>query len=437
MKKLLLLFLFPLGLYAQEDTYSIEGVLYILENVIFEKLEHDQEDQYDLYELFIYQPLDHTDLSRGTFYQKAYLTHKGFDRPMIMHTDGYEVDENSLDDLAILLDANQLFIEHRYFGESMPDSLDYTYLTARQAAEDHHYINSLFRPHYKGKWLSTGYSKGGVASILYKYYFPEDVDLAVPMVAPINNSLEDKRIYKFLDTVSTSECRERIRDFQVRLFEERESVLDMIDLYLHGTGEEYGMMSLEEIFEVVMLELPFSFFQYGRSCDSIPSAKSPLAEAVKYMIKVIDPYAYVDSDLIIYEPHYYQSASELGYYSFKTKPFKAYLEVLPTDKNYSAILLPGIEQTVPFNEDFLKDLHDWLEKEGDDFIYMYGTLDTWTACAVPENRKVDSDWFMLPGKDHNNTSISNLSERERDRFISILEQKLDMDIEYNLKDNGN
>ena len=34
--------------------------------------------------------------------------------------------------------------------------------------------------------------------IFYRYFYPNDVDLSIPYVAPINNAYEDKRLYKFM-----------------------------------------------------------------------------------------------------------------------------------------------------------------------------------------------------------------------------------------------
>ncbi len=91
-----------------------------------------------------------------------------------------------------------MFVEHRYFGESKPDStIGWEYLTTAQAAADHKSIVDLFKTIYKGKWVSTGISKGGQTSIFFKYYYPDAVDVWVPYVAPLNLEQEDKRIFYF------------------------------------------------------------------------------------------------------------------------------------------------------------------------------------------------------------------------------------------------
>ena len=67
-----------------------------------------------------------------------------------------------------------------FFGKSIPDSMKWEYLTVEQAAADLHTINQLFRKIYKGKWISTGISKGGQTTLYFKYFYPEDVDIAIP-----------------------------------------------------------------------------------------------------------------------------------------------------------------------------------------------------------------------------------------------------------------
>ena len=52
---------------------------------------------------------------------------------------------NSNDLLTNLLDANQIMVEHRYFGKSVPDSLDWNYLNIKQSAADHHRIADPIR----------------------------------------------------------------------------------------------------------------------------------------------------------------------------------------------------------------------------------------------------------------------------------------------------
>ena len=92
-----------------------------------------------------------------------------------------------------MLDANQLNIEHRYFGTSLPEpfeDLSMTYLHADQQAQDIHRIISTMKTHLfkTSKWVSTGVSKDGITTALQAYYSDlngwDDVDAYVPFCAP-------------------------------------------------------------------------------------------------------------------------------------------------------------------------------------------------------------------------------------------------------------
>ena len=106
---------------AQETIF--EDHLFQLPDVIFTEIE-TAKDYEASYELKIKQPLDHDDPSKGYFYQRAFLSHKGYDRPTVIITQGYTRTGNYIGELADFLGANQIDVEHRFFGESMPDTLD-------------------------------------------------------------------------------------------------------------------------------------------------------------------------------------------------------------------------------------------------------------------------------------------------------------------------
>ena len=108
------------------------------------------------YEFAITQPVDHNNPKGKKFHQQVFLDYVGPDAPVVVITEGYGVQSNYTSELARLLHANQIIIEHRYFEESTPDSVDWRYLTAWQSATDQHDVIELFKPVFKGRWISTG-----------------------------------------------------------------------------------------------------------------------------------------------------------------------------------------------------------------------------------------------------------------------------------------
>jgi PS-10 peptidase S37. len=411
-----LLLIFCVCWNVQAQKVTIENALYDLPDVIFKEI-----GKADTFELKIKQPLDHRHPEKGYFYQRAFLTHKAFNKPMVMYLSGYDQPKVYNNELSKLLNTNQLSIEHRYFGKSVPDSLDYNYLNLEQATADLHHINELFKKIYTGKWISTGISKGGSTTIFYKYFFPDDVDVAIPYVAPLNREYEDKRIYTFLDTVGSKSCRQKLFAFQKRMLKHRQEVLPLLQMYSEGAGLKFTYLTLEQAFEYSVLELPFAFWQYYTSSNDIPSEKSSLLGAVQYLTKVSNIKSFSDLEIDYFLSHCYQAATEMGYYGYRTEPFKNDLKTLPLQPHpYAAIVPKGIP--LHFDDTLLKKANAWISREGNRMIYIYGSVDTWSATGVPPSDKVDAQWFLLSGKNHRTARFVNMNPDEKQRFIKTLER---------------
>lgn len=420
---LLLVLFYSLVSHAQEQ--PIESILSELPDVTYNKIK-DYKD-YKLYELHVKQPIDHEDTTNGFFTQKVYLSHKSFDRPTVIVTAGYDVNRIGHSELTPLLEANQIKVEHRYFGESVPDSLDYRFLNLKQATSDLHRIRQLFSTVYTNKWVSTGVSKGGATSIFYKYFYPDDVDASVPYVAPINNSYEDQRIYNFLDTIGSESCRNKIKAFQIKLLENREQLMPLLKFYSKGAKVVYSYLSIGEAFEYAVMEYSFSFWQYGYDCDDIPNEAADIQAIATHFLSVSDLTGFSDKDIEKYSSFFYQSATEMGFYGYETNEFQDYLIDLPTDANPMCLFFT-FDMTDKFRGQLLNDLNLWLKTNGDRFIYIYGGNDAWSASAVPYNPEVDSEWFVLKGKHHGNARIRSMTLTEQEKLISTLEKWLSIKI---------
>jgi hypothetical protein len=355
------------------------------------------------------------------------LSHKGDDRPTVIVTQGYSRTANRIGELAEFIGGNQIDVEHRFFGESMPDSLDYNYLNLKQATADLHHIRQVFGEIYTGKWVSTGISKGGATTIYYRYYYPDDVDVSVPYVAPINREVEDQRLYSFLESVGSDECRENIRAFQERILSNRDEVLPLLQFYSLGAKVEFTYHTFEEAFEYTVLEYPFSFWQYGKDCNAIPGDEASVEEMVAYLLSISDISFFGDKIIETYGSHYYQSAQEMGYYGYETSKFEGFLVALPNDENPQATFVPN-KMEVNFDGQLLKDANNWLNKGVDRMIYINGALDTWSGTAVPESEKGDAEWFFMEGKHHGTARIKNMTAAEKERFTSAMEKWLSIEI---------
>ena len=97
-----------------------------------------QSDAYpEKYVFFINQLLDPHHPEAGNFKQRVILSHVGFDRPTVLVTEGYAAHYAThpryQEELSKLFNANLVFVEYRYFGESMPKPCNWDYLTVENS----------------------------------------------------------------------------------------------------------------------------------------------------------------------------------------------------------------------------------------------------------------------------------------------------------------
>lgn len=402
---------------AHPDKKAVEQALYNLKNVTFKQLEA-KDDSYLLYELKIKQPIDHNDASKGFFYQKVHFYHRGFEQPTIMETNGYDLYVRA-SEMVDYLQSNYLNIEHRYFGESIPEGKPWQYLTMEQVADDLHEINQLFKELYKGKWISTGISKGGQTTIYYRYFYPNDVDVSIPYVAPFNQSLEEPRIYNFLNQVGEKSCRDKIQKIQIQLFENKEAILEKLNWYAKGANLTFDYIgSLEKAFEYAVLEYSFAFWQSGHSCELIPTTDN-IDELTDYFLSISNIDFFSDRDINKYASHYYQAGTQLGYYGYDITPFKKYVSFT---SNPLATFMPEGTSYSSFDDKLIKKVKTWLDEKANNIIYVYGETDTWSASMVIPSKKVNSKSYVLPKKDHGQARVKNMSPNMQKDFFDTLEK---------------
>lgn len=409
--------------WSQSEAYSCDDFLFDLSDVRFEAIEAPWGTG-GAWELRIKQPLDHGNPEVGSFYQRVYVTE--FDRtaPTVMVTEGYDRGRNYPSELASAIGANQVIVEHRFYGASVPDSLDYAYLNIEQAAQDLHRIRTALGAYFTGPWVASGISKGGQTTIFYRYFYPDDVAASVPYVAPVNLALEDGRIYEFLDGVGTRKCRKAISAVQRRILTDYDESLLRLKWHAKGQGLRFNYLSVEEAFEYAVLEYPFSFWQWGADCGSIPDADGELETILDHFLEVSGLAFFSDDGMEDYASHYYQCAVEYGYYGYETEPFEGLLRALPMSPHPSAIFTPN-HMEVPYDGGTLaQTVYDWVQANGDAFIYINGALDTWSATAMPPNAERDALYYFLEGQSHGTARIRNMSDEQRAEVKGALERWL-------------
>ncbi len=404
---------------------SLENALLELEEGTYTQLEARKPFN-SIYEIHFQQPLDHHNPEAGYFTQKVYVSHIDSIRPVVFITEGYTANRAYQSEISRLLDANQIIVEHRFFGESVPDPKDWKYLTVEQAANDHHRVVEYFKKVYSGKWINTGVSKGGQTTMYHRYFFPNDVDISVPYVAPLNFSFDDPRTYLFLDTVGTSECRQKVYDFQKLMLMERDVYFPMFLTYSESKNHSFTRMTPEEAYEYSILEYSFAFWQWGRwSCEEIPTAKSSVDEIFDHFKEVSGFQYFSDEGLSDLEPFFYQALTEIGYYGYDFSEFDGLLEYVT-----NPIFTFAAPQDVELNYNFqiMKDVNEYLQSKGNNFIYIYGGSDTWSSTSVDIGNKTNALKIYKKGGAHN-TRIGNLPDEQKELVVSTLEKWLDMDLD--------
>jgi len=371
------------------------------------------------FEIVLNQPLDHKNPEVGTFKQYVYLSHVDEVKPVVLVTEGYDAKPRTYE-LSKIFRGSQVQVEYRFYGKSRPDSIPWQYLTNDQAVEDYHKIVSKLKRLYKGKWISTGISKGGETALIYKSIYPWDVKVAVPYVAPLINGQEDPRIEAYINTIGTDECRAKIVAFQRQVLKNRDSVLVEISKYAEFERMSFTELTIEEALEYAVLEFPFSFWQWGGKCDDIPSLDATSKELFDYMNKIIPISFYNDKTYDESLPSYYQHMVELGYYGFDTSPVKDLIKVVyePTNLRFAP---KNVDLT--YNSEYINEVRDFVENKGKNILYIYGEYDTWGACAPTPKPHVDALKMVLEKGDHK-TRIKHFSKEDQQRIYNKLQNWL-------------
>ena len=373
----------------------------------------------EAYQIVFDQPLDHKHPEKGTFKHYAYLSHIDYTKPIVLITDGY-ASNNRTTELSKVLKGNQIIVEYRMYGKSRPDSIPWHYLTNDNAVEDYHKIVSKLKTIYKGKWLSSGISKGGETTLIYKSKYPNDVDVAVPYVAPLIDGLEDQRTNDLINSVGTETCRTAIQNFQRSILNNRTAILKELDDYAITKKMKFTEVSKEEALEYAVLEFPFSFWQWGGKCKAIPNSKASIKEQFNYLVEVSGFSLYNDWGYNYYLPSFYQHIRELGYYGFDLNPVKDLLQVVKNSSN-KRFAPKNIDLT--YDKNYIKEVRDFVENKGDNILYIYGEYDPWGACAPTPKANVDALKMVLKGGSHA-TRIKDFSPDEKKQIYNKLKKWL-------------
>lgn len=380
----------------------------------------------ETYQINIRQPLNYKDTADGFFLQRIFVNHKAVDRPVVYITEGYAADyaalPNHVNELSSFLSANQICVEHRYFGQSVPAPVNWQFLTVENAANDHHRIVQLFKAFYAGKWLNTGISKGGQTALFHRAFFPNDVDATVAYVAPLNFGVEDGRHEPFLQEVGPDSCRQRIRAFQRQVLQKRKQIIPLLKNYAKAQQFTFPM-NLNKVLDYLVLEYAFSFWQWGSSCSDIPPADASAEDLFNYLTNISPPSYFSHEGAASFRAFFYQAAAELGYYGYDTSALKDLLVIESTHNYVNQYMIPPGSKPV-YSAKSSNELADFLKHKAQNIWLIYGEHDPWTASGAAIRKRGNNHKIILENGDHK-TRIRLLPEKKQLKVIKQLNQIMD------------
>ncbi len=375
------------------------------------------------YLVWFEQPIDHNDPGVGTFKQRVWLSHKDVAAPVVMVTEGYSAPAPYKSELADLLNANQIVVEHRFFGASVPEGMPWKYLTIEQAASDHQQILKYFQQLYKGNWVTTGISKGGQAAIIHRALYPKQVDATVTYVAPFNLEMEDKRLISFFETVGTVEERRKIRNFQVEILNRRNDIMPHFEDWVNAKGLSFSL-DLDQVFELSVLEYPFSLWQWCVPLNEIPQHNASSQELFDHLYRGIDFSYFSEQEAIATGPFFYQAYTQLGYYAYDASYLKNYLVHFNTDIVSNELMVPEVGFDPVFDISGIEKVSRRLQKADARMLHIIGANDPWSATSPDVTGLKNSIQIVDPHGCHL-TRINNLPDDLKLKVKEILTDWVD------------
>ena len=380
------------------------------------------------YVTYFTQPLDHNRPELGNFRQRVIVSHVGFDRPTVIVTEGYgagyALSPRYREELSRMFNTNMIFVEYRYFLESTPEPRDWQFLTAESSADDLHAVFEAFKKIYPGKWISTGISKGGQTTMLYRTFYPDDVDISVPYVGPLCYGVEDGRHEPFLRQVGTAEERKKIEDFQLEVLKRKGTLLPRFEKHCTEKGYEF-FGSVEEIYDYSVLEYSFALWQWGTPVSTIPTCDADDDAIYKHFMTISEPSYFAKGGGN--ESFFVQAARELGYYGYDIRPFKKYLSIKSSKGYLKKLMLPEDAKHIKFDKTLSKKITKFLKKSDPKMVFIYGEIDPWSAAApmwLDTSKKKNMHMFVQPRGSHR-ARINTLPEEMKQEAIRIIKEWLE------------
>jgi hypothetical protein len=384
-----------------------------------------EHEGYRRFKITFTQRMDHHDAKSPMFEQHIVLHHRDPNAPVVLATTGYHNPDDSweyLTEPAELLKANQIMVEHRYFPPSRPENADWTKLNIEQSAIDFHNIASFFHLIYRGKWISTGASKGGMTSVFHRRFFPNDVDATVGYVTPISLAAPDERYVPWLDSINPDGCGDDVKAFQERLIRDREvlgprMLADFPQLAEVFTEEQAKLFSVQT---GIGFRWPFWQYYGVQYCPLVELALTDDSWAARWLAANVQLGNAFAQD---YSAYSFQAYTELGYQLISYEHlYDELFEVEWPEPDPNAPPPPppawGDTPTV-HNPAIMEDVLDWVRSDAERILLIYGEYDPWSGGAIELGDAADSYKLVAPAATHA-ANIAQLGEVDRELALDKL-----------------
>lgn len=378
----------------------------------------------DKYILTFRQYIDHGDTTLGTFSQRVILGHIHPDSVNVVVTEGYSAayaeKPERREELSEIFNANCMVIEHRYFNQSIPKIADqdrfWDYLTTYNAATDHHRIVNALKTVYHGKYIATGASKGGICANMFRAYYPDDVDITVPYVAPFCDGPADPHMGEAIQKYGSVDEQAIMTKFMIYLFENREVFLPYLQQYVDKNKLDVRI-PLHELYDYTVLDMQIALLARGET-KKIPDVSTTEEQAIfDFLAKYGSPEGFTPA----YDnmPYYVQAIRELGHYSYNLDPFRRYLVI---DDAYDYLYRTAIPDNAhyPYDPSTRDKVLSFLNTTHCHMIFIYGEYDPWTAVGV--SHLVNNPYlyfFISPGNCHRSKILTFPDEQKNKILVTL------------------
>lgn len=222
-------------------------------------------------------------------------------------------------------------------------------------------------------------------------------------VAPISRALEDGRHEKFLKhKVATKPEREKVWKIQEELMRRKPQIVKMLEKYCNDNDLKF-YIPINQVYDYEVLELEFSYWQWGVGENTIPSFNASDEEWASFLINFVDPdyFSYSDTEIL---PFYYQTIKEFGYYGYYTKHLGKNASIKNTKDYIKNVMATPEMRNVSFDKTAYKTTCNYLKHNDPTHIFIYGEYDPWTASGVAPwlncNKKTNMKIYVKPKGNH-------------------------------------